>query len=136
MPSSTLTLSQLATRSSVLTGRIVTALVVLFMLFDGTIHLLAPAPVVVAFAQLGVPQHLSLGIALIELACTVLYVIPRTSTLGALLLTAYLGGATAIQLRAETALFPVIFPAIIGVLVWGGLVLRDEGVRAFIFRRA
>src|SRR5690242_7360798 len=82
------------------TGRAFSTLVVLFMLFDSALHLAKPAIVAQAFAQLQVPEHLSVGIGLLELACTILYVIPRTSLLGAVLLTGYLGGATAIQVRA------------------------------------
>jgi hypothetical protein len=118
------------------TGRVASALVVLFLVFDGVIHVLAPQPVVQAFAQLDVPVQLALGIGIIELVLTALYAIPRTAALGALLLTAYLGGATAIQLRAGAAPFPVIFPAMVGALVWGGLVLRDERLRSYIFRHA
>lgn len=134
MSSSTLTLP--VPRSRAWTGRIVTALVVLFLLFDGAIHLLVPPPVVQAFAQLGVPLHLSVGIAIVELVCIALYAVPRTSILGALLLTGYLGGAVAIQLRAEAALFPTLFPIIVGALAWAGLVLRDESLRRFMFGRA
>ena len=111
-------------------GRALSALVVLFMVFDGVIHLLTPAPVVDAFAQLGYPIHLSVGIGLLELACTALYVIPRTAPLGAVLLTAYLGGATATQVRVEAGWFPVLFPALLGALIWGGLALRDRRIRA------
>lgn len=121
-----------ASRSSAWTGRGLAALVALFMVFDGTIHLLVPAPVVDAFAQLGVPLHLSVGIGVLELACTALFVIPRTSILGALLLTAYLGGATATQVRAEAGWFPTIFPAIFGALLWTSVALRDGRVRALV----
>jgi len=114
------------------TGRGLSSLIVLFMVFDSTIHLLKPAPVVDAFAQLGVPLHLSIGIGVIELICTVLYAVPQTSTLGALLLTAYLGGATATQVRAEAAWFPVLFPSLMGALLWGGLALRNSRVRALL----
>ncbi|HEX5438258.1 MAG TPA: DoxX family protein [Gemmatimonadaceae bacterium] len=133
MPSATL--ARPVPRSRMWAGRIVTVLVVLFMMFDGVLHLLVPPPVVQAFAQLGVPLHLSIGIALLELAYTALYAIPRTATIGALLLTAYLGGATALQLRAEAALFPVLFPVIVGALVWAGLMLRDARVGILILRR-
>lgn len=113
-------------------GRGLSAVAVLFMVFDATIHLLRPAPVVEAFAQLGVPLHLSASIGVLELACTALYAIPRTSILGALLLTAYLGGATAIQVRIEAGWFPVIFPSLLGALLWGGLALRDARVRSLL----
>jgi hypothetical protein len=117
------------------TGRVLSTLAILFMIFDGVLHLLAPEPVVRAFADLGVPLHLSLGIGVIELVCIALYTFSRTSFTGALLLTAYLGGATAIQLRAEAALFPLFFPAVIALLAWGGLALRDERLLSFILRR-
>jgi uncharacterized membrane protein AbrB (regulator of aidB expression) len=116
-------------------GRVLSALVVLFMVFDGVIHLVKPAPVVEAFAQLGYPLRLSVGIGLVELACTALYAIPRTAFLGALLLTAYLGGAIATQLRIDAGWFPIVFPALLGALLWSGLALRDTRVRALISAR-
>jgi hypothetical protein len=119
-------------RRTSLSGRAISALVVLFMVFDGAIHVLKPRPVADAFAQLGYPLHLSVAIGVVELICTVLYVIPRTSVLGALLLTAYLGGAIATQLRVEAGWFPLIFPVLLGGLVWGGLALRDPRVRALL----
>jgi hypothetical protein len=102
------------------------------MVFDGVIHVVQPTPVVDAFAQLGYPIRLSLGIGLLELACTALYAVPRTAFLGALLLTAHLGGATATQLRVEAAWFPLLFPSLVGALLWGGLALRDRRVRALL----
>lgn len=102
------------------------------MVFDGTIHVLRPAPVIDAFAQLGYPIHLSVTLGVIELACTALYAVPRTSVWGALLLTAYLGGATATQVRVEAGWFPTIFPSLVGALVWGGLALRNARVRALL----
>ena len=112
------------------TGRILTALPVLFLLFDGVIKFTKIAPVVDSFTQLGYPVSLALGIGILELACTVVYVIPRTSVLGAILLTGYLGGATATHVRIGEALF--IIPVVLGVLVWGGLFLRDDRLRALI----
>lgn len=112
------------------TGRTLSTLVVAFLIFDGVIHVLAPAPVVDAFAQLGVPLRLSLGIGVVELICIALYAIPRTAFFGALLLTGYLGGAIATQLRAGAGWFPTVFPLLIAVLLWGGLALRDPRVRA------
>jgi hypothetical protein len=114
------------------TGRVLAGFVVLFMAFDTTIHLLVPAPVVDAFAQLGVPLQLSVGIGVLELVCTLLFVIPRTSFLGALSLTAYLGGATAIQVRAQSAWFPTVFAALLGCVLWGSVLVRDARVRALI----
>ena len=114
------------------TGRALSGFIVLFLLFDATIHVLKPAVVVQAFAQLGVPEHLAVGIGVLELACVALYLLPRTSILGAVVLTGYLGGATAIQVRAGAGLFPVVFPSIVGALLWAGLVLRDKRLRVLI----
>lgn len=113
-------------------GRALTALVVAFMAFDGIIHIARPAPVVEAFAQLGYPLRLSVGLGVLELACTLLYAIPRTAFIGALLLTAYLGGAIATQLRAGAGWFPTIFPVLVAALLWSGLALRDPRIRALV----
>lgn len=114
------------TSAAVWTGRAISALAALFMIMDAVMHLLKPQPVVTSFAQLGLPLQLSVPIGVLSLACTALYVIPRTSLVGAVLLTGYLGGAIAIQARAGSAIFPTIFPLIIGALVWGGLALRGR----------
>ena len=108
------------------------ALAVLFLLLDGVTHLMKPAPVAEAFARLGFPLSLSVELGIIELICVVVYVIPRTSILGAILLTGYLGGAVATHLRVRDPLFDTIFPIIIGALVWGGLYLRDRRLRALV----
>ena len=115
------------------TGRVMSALVVLLMLFDSTIHILKPAQVLEAFARLGFPASLSVCIAIASLVSALLYAIPRTSVLGAILLTGYLGGAVAIHARAGSSLFgETLFPVYVGVLVWGGLYGRDEQLRALI----
>jgi hypothetical protein len=121
-----------ASKTTSWSGRVLAGLVILFMIFDGTIHLLTPQPVVAAFAQLGFPLHLSVGIGILELACTALFAIPRTSILGGLLLTGYYGGAIATQVRAEAAWFPSIFPALMGALLWTSVALRDSRVRALL----
>ena len=113
-------------------GRIISSLAVLFLIFDGIMKLVKPAPVVEATVRLGYPESVILPIGIVLLACTVVYVIPRTSTLGAILLTGYLGGAVATHVRAGEGLFPVLFPVFFGVLIWGGLYLRDERLRALI----
>jgi hypothetical protein len=110
-------------------GLIMSALPVLMLLFSGIMKLLKPAAVVEGFTHLGYPESLTLGIGITELACTVLYVIPRTSVLGAILLTAYLGGATATHVRVGE---PFFGPIVLGVLVWGGLFLRDARLRALL----
>jgi hypothetical protein len=94
--------------------------------------LVKPAPVVEATVRLGYPESVILGLGVVLIACTVVYLIPRTSILGAILLTGYLGGAVATHVRVDTDLFPVVFPIILGVLVWGGLFLRDDRLRALL----
>jgi hypothetical protein len=108
-------------------------LVVLFLVMDGVIKFIKPAPVVDAFAHLGWPLSLANVLGTLLLASTALYAIPRTSVLGAILLTGYLGGAVATHLRAGDPLFShVLFPTYLGVLLWGGLYLRDERLKALI----
>ena len=119
-------------RTTSWTGRTLSTVVVLFMLFDGTIHVLKPAPVVESFAQLGFPLRVAVGLGIVEIACTALYAIPRTAALGALLLTAYLGGAVATQVRAGAGWFPTIFPVLLGAILWAGLALRDARIRNLI----
>jgi len=111
------------------TGRIVSGLAVLFFLVDGGMKLWKPAVVVEATRQLGYPESEITGIGIALLACTLLYVFPRTSILGAILLTGYMGGAVASQVRIGAGWFNVSFAAIFGALVWVGLWLRDIRVR-------
>ena len=113
-------------------GRILCALTALFLSLDAVSHLMKPAPVVDAFARLGFPLSLSVELGVIVLICVAVYVIPRTSILGAILLTGYLGGAVATHLRVRDPLFDTIFPIIIGVMVWGGPYLLDQRLRALI----
>jgi hypothetical protein len=114
-------------------GRVMSGFVVLFLLFDAAIHLARPEPVVAAFAELGYPIGLSIGLGIAELVCTLLYVIPASSVLGAILLTGYLGGAVATHLRVGNPPFEAyIFPALVGALIWGGLYLRDARLRALV----
>ncbi len=116
--------------ASLWTGRIFSVLVFLFMLFDGGIKVLRMAPAVEGTARLGYPTSLVLPIGLVALVCTFLYAIPRTSILGAVLLTGYLGGATATQVRVQDPWF--FFPVAIGVMVWVGPFLMDERLRVLI----
>ena len=115
------------------TGRILSGFAVLFLVFDAVVKFTKIAPVVDAFAQLGYPIGLAPTIGSIALICVVLYVIPRTSIFGAILLTGYLGGAIASQLRIGSPLFShVLFPIYVAALIWGGLYLRDEQLSALI----
>ncbi|HEY3115082.1 MAG TPA: DoxX family protein [Gemmatimonadaceae bacterium] len=114
-------------------GRVLSALGALFLLFDGVIHVLKITPVVEAFAQLGYPLGVSVTLGIIEIICVILYLIPRTSVLGAILLTGYLGGAVAAQVRVGAPLFSTtLFPVYVALLIWGGLYLRDDAARALI----
>lgn len=114
-------------------GRVVSAIPVLFLLFDGAMKV-AKAPVVVeASARLGYPEGSMIWIGVVLLVCTLLYAIPRTSIPGAVLLTGYLGGAVATHVRVGDPLFShVLFPVYVGVMVWGGLFLRDTRLRAIL----
>lgn len=113
-------------------GRIVSALPILFLLMDGIMKLFKPALVVEATVKLGYPENVIIPLGIVLTVCTLLYAIPRTAVLGAILLTGYLGGAVATHVRVSEGLFAVIFPIIIGVLIWGGLWLRVGRVRALI----
>ena len=113
-------------------GGIISALPALFLLFDAVIKVMQLAPVIDSFGQLGYPTSLALGIGVLELVCTAIYMFPRTSVLGAILLTGYLGGAIATHVRIGSELFSVIFPIIIGALIWGGLFVRDDRLRGLI----
>ena len=105
------------------------AVPVLMLLMSAVMKFAKPAPVVEGFAHLGLPESLSLGLGIIELACTVVYMIPRTAVLGAILLTGYLGGATATNLRVGD---PFFAPIVLGVLVWGGLFLGAPRLRLLL----
>ncbi len=118
-------------------GIALTAFVALFLLFDSVIHLLAIQPVVDSFAALGYPVTVAFGVGLLELACVVLYLLPRTAVLGAVLLTGYLGGALSAQLRVDAPLFStLLFPVYVGIAVWAGLFLRDARLRRLFPLRA
>ena len=111
------------------TGYVMSAIPVLMLFFSAAMKFAKPPAVMEGLKHLGLPENLVFGLGVLEVACTLLYVIPRTSVLGAILLTGYLGGAVLAHLRVGDPFFgPVIF----GVLVWGGLFLRDPRLRALI----
>ena len=113
------------------TGRILSGLAVAFLTFDVVIHIMRPAEVVKGFTDLGWSPDLARPLGFIELVCLVLYVIPRTAMLGAVLLTGYLGGAIATNLRVAAPLFSnTLFPIYVALFLWGGLVLRNNQLRA------
>jgi hypothetical protein len=118
-------------------GRILTAIPVLFLAFDVTIKLAHPPFVSAANARLGYPESVVVGLGVVLATCLVLYLIPRTAVLGAVLLTGYLGGAIATHVRVGDPLFShVLFPVYVAALLWGGLYLRDGRLRGVLGPRA
>jgi hypothetical protein len=113
------------------TGWVLTGLATAFLLFDTALHVGREAHAVAAFDELGWPQHLLVTVGLIEAACLLLYLVPQTSVLGAVLLTGYFGGAIATNLRVEKPLLStVLFPVYLALFVWGGLWLRSPRLQA------
>src|SRR2546427_1851501 len=111
------------------TGRIISALVILFLLIDSVGKIVKLAPYLEGTVKVGYPASLVVPLGIVLLICTVVYAIPITSVLGAILLTGYLGGATATHLRVGQ---PFWFPVMMGVLLWAALFLREERLRALI----
>jgi hypothetical protein len=111
------------------TGRVLSALPALLLVFSAVMKFLKPPDVVKGFEHLGWPERLTLTLGILELGCTIIYVIPQTAVLGAILLTGYIGGAIATHVRLGE---PVITHVLLGVLVWLGLFLRDRRLRALI----
>lgn len=122
-------------RAGLWIGRALSGLVVAFLVLDGAIKLVPIGPVTETLDQLGygASPALARGLGVLTLACTALYAIPRTAPLGAILLTGYLGGAMATHLRAGSPVFShLLFGLYLGLMVWGGLVLRDARVRELL----
>lgn len=117
-------------------GRILTALVVAFLVFDGVTKIMKEQHVMAAAVQLGFPGYTMPIIGCILLVCTLIYVIPRTAVLGSVLLTGYLGGAVVVQLRVGNPAFETVFPIFFGILVWAGLCLRESRIAKFVFKRS
>lgn len=114
------------------TGRIFTGAVVLFLLFDSVMKLVKPPFVVDANRQLGYPEHVIIPIAIALLVSVILYVIPATAVLGAILLTGYMGGAVATHVRVDGGLFNIAFSVVFGILIWAGLFFREPRLQALI----
>jgi hypothetical protein len=127
MPSDTL--PSPISKKALWAGWILSVLPALLLIFSAVMKFLAPPSVVQGFVHLGYPAGIAFGLGIIELACTAVYLIPCTSVLGAILLTGYLGGATASTLRVGD---PYLMTPILGVLLWGGLYLRDPRLRVLI----
>ena len=118
-------------------GRTIGVLAVAFLAIDAVGKLLEVRPVMDATARLGYRPEVVFGLGITLSLCVLLYVVPRTAVLGAVLLTGYLGGAVATHVRVESPLFThVLFPVYVGALLWGGLLLRDAGLRSLLLRRS
>ena len=117
-------------KASVWSGRVISALLILFMIGDGLAKILKAKSSVEGTVKLGYPIGTLVPIGLTAFICAIIYLIPRTSILGAILLTGYLGGATASMVRAQNPWF--LFPVIFGVLAWLGLYLRDQDLRGMV----
>src|SRR5258708_1977757 len=129
------TIGQAAPLSStaIWTGRVMSGIVILFLLLDGAMKLVPLDVVIKASEPLGIPESLARTLGVLTLGCTLLYAFPRTAVLGAILLTGFLGGAVAAHLRVGDPLFShVLFGVYLGVFAWGGLYLRDGRLRALI----
>jgi hypothetical protein len=113
-------------------GRLLSALPVVFLLFDGAIKVANIPPVVDASVLLGWPVDLAPAIGVLLLACLAVYLAPPTAVLGAIVLTGYLGGAVALQVRIAAGPFSIVLPIILGALIWGGLFLRDDQLRTLL----
>jgi DoxX-like protein len=112
------------------TGRLLSALVVFFMIFDGVMKLFKPQAVVSAMAELGYPDDLTTGLGVLGLVCTFFYAVPRTAIFGAILLTGYFGGAISAKVRIEET--SLLFGVAMGVIAWAGLYFRDARLRTLI----
>jgi DoxX-like family len=129
----TILTTQAGSRRRLWSGRVLSWLAVAFLLFDSAGKLLQVQPMIDGTIQLGYSRDIVFSLGVILLSCVVAYVIPRTSVLGALLLTGYLGGAVATHVRVENPLFShVLFPTYVGALLWGGLILRDARLRSLL----
>jgi len=127
---------QPVSKSALWTGRVLSILPALFLLFDAAMKFVKPAPVIEATTRLGYEESTILPLGIVLLVCTLLYLVPRTAVLGAILLTGYLGGAVATHLRHGDGPFEILFPVIFGALLWSGLVLRDPRLRSVVFGRS
>ncbi len=114
------------------TGRVLSILPALFLLFDGAMKLVKPAIVVETTVQMGFSESVIFPLGVVLLVCTTLYLVPPTAILGAILLTGYLGGAVATHVLVGHGPFQTLFPVIFGALLWGGLVLRDRRLRSLV----
>jgi hypothetical protein len=113
-------------------GYVLSGLPILFLLMDGVMKIFKPAFVVEATTKLGYTESVIVPLGIVLVICTLLYLLPASAVLGAILLTGYLGGAVATHVRVGEGAFPIVFPVIMGVMIWGGLYLRDTRIRALL----
>ena len=132
----TVTTDRAGSMRALWTGRVVSGLAVAFLIFDSVGKLLEVQPVIDGTKQLGYPPDIVFSLGVTLLSCVIAYLVPRTSLLGAVLLTGYLGGAVATHVRVANPLFThVLFPTYVAALLWGGLMLRDSRLRLFLHGR-
>ena len=132
MQSVTQTVTNSTSKVSLWAGRIMGALAILFLIFDDVVKVMQMPQAVEPTMKFGYAASMVLTLGVIELACLVLYIIPRTAVFGAILMTGYLGGAIATQMRMGAEPFSIVFPIIIGALIWGALFLRDSQLRTLV----
>ncbi|MZQ86322.1 DoxX family protein [Paenibacillus sp. 5J-6] len=126
-------MTKTSSKGGLWTGRVMSGIAILFMLLDSIMKLFKPAFVVDSTVSLGFQEHHIYLIGILGLLSTLLYALPRTAIIGAMLLTGYFGGVIATQVRLDAPLFStILFPVYLAVLVWGGLWLRNEQVRKFL----
>jgi hypothetical protein len=126
-------MSTTVSRAQIWTARVLKGIAVSFLLLDAGMKVLKSAAAVEGTASLGYPPDSVFGIGVVQLVCVVLYLVPRTSFLGAVLLTGYLGGAIATHVRVGNPLFThILFPTYVAALIWGALYLRDARLRALV----
>jgi len=129
LPSNPMNSSEPVSKRARVTGYVLTTLPSLLLIFSGILKLIQPAGMMAQAAPMGLSAHQLTCIGVVEIACALIYVIPATSVLGAVLCAAYLGGAVCISVHAGV---PYFGPILVGILIWGGLYLRDPRIRALI----
>ena len=122
--------SSAVSKTALWTGRVMSALPILMILFGSVMKLMKTPAVIEGFVRAGVPERLIITVGAIELACVIVYAIPQTAVLGAILMTGLLGGATLTQMRIGDPTWPL--PVVLGMLAWGGLFMRDLRLRDLI----
>ena len=129
----TMQTNQQTQRTMLITGWIFTAIPGLFLLMDGMGKLVKPEPVIKSTIELGYPESMISILGIISIACTLLYLLPRFSFIGAVLLTGYLGGAVATHLRLGNPLFShILFPVYLGIFIWAGLYFRNQHLKTIL----